>query len=82
MGVQEMQRTLAVKPTRSLGSRLEDAGLRMTAKEKQELELFKDLLENCLALHPDRRITPAEALQHPFFTSHAPRKKKAPAEST
>ena len=34
------------------------------------LNLFVDLLERCLALNPDRRITPAEALKHSFFQYH------------
>jgi len=39
----------------------------MSAAEKQDLDRFRDLLENCLVLHPERRITAAEALQHSFF---------------
>jgi serine/threonine-protein kinase PRP4 len=35
--------------------------------EIKELELFRDLLDRCLALNPEKRITPAEALRHPFI---------------
>ena len=60
-------KTMVVKPTRSLGARLEDAAAGMSAAEKQDLDRFRDLLENCLVLHPERRITAAEALQHSFL---------------
>ncbi|PWI69209.1 hypothetical protein PCL_00856 [Purpureocillium lilacinum] len=63
----EVMKTMIVKPTRSLGSRLDDAASGMSAAEKQDLDRFRDLLENCLVLHPERRITAAEALQHSFF---------------
>jgi serine/threonine-protein kinase PRP4 len=62
-------RTLsAIKPTRDLRTRLLAASGGMTDAEKRELNQFIELLERCLALNPDRRITPAEALRHPFFT--------------
>lgn len=40
----------------------------MNDAETRELNHFIELLERCLALNPDRRITPSEALKHPFFT--------------
>jgi len=43
----------------------------MNETETRELNLFHDLLDRCLALNPDKRITPLEALKHPFFTSRA-----------
>jgi serine/threonine-protein kinase PRP4 len=62
-------RTLsAVKPTRDLRTRLMAASGGMTDAETRELNHFIELLERCLALNPDRRITPMEALKHPFFT--------------
>jgi serine/threonine-protein kinase PRP4 len=40
----------------------------MNDAETRELNQFIDLLERCIALNPDKRITPSEALKHPFFT--------------
>ncbi len=48
---------------RDFGERL---GLSKTTP-KRELLLFKDLLERCLAIDPERRISPEEALRHGFF---------------
>ena len=33
--------------------------------------LLKDLIEKCLILDPLKRITPEDALRHPFLTSSA-----------
>lgn len=41
----------------------------MTDLESRDLNNFVDLLERCLALNPDKRLTPSEALKHPFFLS-------------
>ncbi|KAL2021306.1 hypothetical protein VTK56DRAFT_7277 [Thermocarpiscus australiensis] len=61
-------RTLAMaKPTRDLRTRLVAASAGMTAAETRDLNHFIDLLERCLTLNPDKRLTPAEALRHPFF---------------
>ncbi|KAI2629614.1 kinase-like protein [Hypoxylon sp. NC1633] len=63
-------RTLAViKPTRDLRTRLLAASGGMNDVESRDLNLFVDLLERCLTLNPDKRITPSEALKHPFFTA-------------
>ncbi|KAF2965004.1 hypothetical protein GQX73_g8588 [Xylaria multiplex] len=63
-------RTLAiVKPTRDLRTRLMAASGGMTDGESRDLNNFIDLLERCLTLNPDKRITPSEALKHPFFLS-------------
>jgi len=43
------------------------SGKRMAEADVKELNLFADLLERCLALNPERRLTPAEALKHPFI---------------
>ncbi|POS70473.1 serine/threonine-protein kinase prp4 [Diaporthe helianthi] len=56
-----------VKPTRDLRTRLMAASSGMDELEAKQLNLFHDLLDRCLALNPDKRITPAEALKHPFF---------------
>jgi serine/threonine-protein kinase PRP4 len=56
------------KATKDLRSRLlprskEDAA----AGEEKDLSSFIDLLDKCLLLDPTRRITPKEALLHPFI---------------
>ncbi|KAI0016475.1 protein kinase-like protein [Xylariomycetidae sp. FL0641] len=53
------------KPTRDLRTRLLAASGGMSSPSH-----FVDLLERCLALNPDKRITPSEALKHPFFTTN------------
>lgn len=69
-------KTLAViKPTRDLRTRLMAASAGMDDAETKDLNLFVDLLEQCLALNPDKRIKPAEALKHPFFTTRVPVRK-------
>ncbi|RSL93930.1 hypothetical protein CEP52_012959 [Fusarium oligoseptatum] len=65
-------RTMAVvKPTRDLRTRLMAASGGMNDAETRDLNHFIDLLEHCLTLNPDKRIKPADALRHPFFTSKA-----------
>jgi serine/threonine-protein kinase PRP4 len=54
------------KPTRDLRTRLVGASKKLPDDEIKELNLFIDLLDRCLALNPEKRITPAEALKHPF----------------
>ena len=60
-----------VKPTRDLRTRLMAASTGMNDTEARELHHFVDLLDHCLALNPDKRLKPADALRHPFFTSKA-----------
>ncbi|PVH78712.1 putative Serine/threonine-protein kinase prp4 [Cadophora sp. DSE1049] len=55
------------KPSRDLRTRLMSASKGLTDVETKELTLFADLLDRCLALNPEKRITPAEALKHPFI---------------
>ncbi|KAF4979598.1 hypothetical protein FZEAL_4227 [Fusarium zealandicum] len=63
-------RTMAmVKPTRDLRTRLTAASSGMNDAETRDLNHFIDLLEHCLTLNPDKRMKPADALHHPFFTS-------------
>ncbi|QGI69326.1 hypothetical protein CEK26_013283 [Fusarium fujikuroi] len=63
-------RTLAVvKPTRDLRTRLMAASSGMNDAETRDLNHFIDLLEHCLTLNPDKRMKPADALRHPFFTA-------------
>ncbi|KZL65576.1 cmgc dyrk prp4 protein kinase [Colletotrichum incanum] len=58
-----------VKPTRDLRTRLFAASAGMNDAETRDLNHFVDLLEHCLTLNPEKRIKPADALKHPFFTS-------------
>ena len=56
------------KPTRDLRARLmPPSSGQMKDDERKLLTSFVDLLEKCLALDPARRITPKEALVHPFL---------------
>lgn len=58
-----------VKPIRDLRTRLTAASSGMNDGEARELNHFIDLLDHCLTLNPDKRIKPADALRHPFFTA-------------
>lgn len=63
--------TLA-KPTRDLRTRLLSASKGLSDDESKELNLFIDLLDRCLTLNPEKRITPNEALKHPFIMRNKP----------
>lgn len=56
-----------LKPTRDLKSRLIGSTKGLSEAEVKEINLFYDLLDKCLALNPEKRITPGEALKHPFI---------------
>lgn len=56
-----------VKPIRDLRARLMTASGGMDEAEARHLNHFHDLLDRCLAVNPDKRMTPSEALRHPFF---------------
>ncbi|KAE9408946.1 kinase-like protein [Gymnopus androsaceus JB14] len=56
------------KPVRDLRARLmPPASVKMKDDESKLIMSFIDLLDKCLALDPARRITPREALVHPFI---------------
>lgn len=59
---------IKAKPVRDLRSRMIPKDKKMDEQERRELEAFVDLLDKCLALSPERRITPTEALKHTFIT--------------
>jgi len=59
------------KPTRDLRTRLVSASKGLTDVETKELNLFIDLIDRCLALNPEKRCTPSEALKHPFILRSA-----------
>ncbi len=57
------------KPVKDLKMRLGgtgDDGRKMDEGQMREVNLFRDLLEKCLELNPEKRVTPTEALKHPF----------------
>jgi serine/threonine-protein kinase PRP4 len=60
------------RPTRDLKSRLVRATKNVTEAEAKELPLFIDLLDRCLALNPEKRLTPTDALKHPFINRTKP----------
>lgn len=60
-----------VKQTRDLRTRILAASSGLSDAESRELNQFIDLLEHCLTLNPDKRIKPADALKHPFFTARS-----------
>ena len=65
---QDVVKTLSfAKPSRDIRTRLISASKGLTDSEMKELNLFADLLDRCLALNPEKRCTPAEALKHPFI---------------
>ncbi len=57
-------------PTRDLKE--EVLASRGAEEDREQVLLFHDLLDKCLALDPSKRITVFAALQHPFFqlTTH------------
>lgn len=56
------------KPTRDLRQRLmPPSSVKLQDEESKLLVSFVDLLDKCLALDPAKRITPKEALVHPFI---------------
>ena len=56
------------KPTRDLRQRLlPPSSVKLKDDEMKSLLAFIDLLEKCTALDPAKRITPKEALSHPFI---------------
>ncbi|EXJ83000.1 CMGC/DYRK/PRP4 protein kinase [Capronia epimyces CBS 606.96] len=59
---------IKAKPVRDLRSRLLPKDKRMNEQERKEIESFVDLLDKCLDLRPEKRITPNDALKHPFIT--------------
>lgn len=62
-------KTLAFsRPTRDLRTRLLGKDKKLGEEEAKELGLFVDLLEKCLSVNPEKRITPSEALRHPFIS--------------
>lgn len=56
------------KPSRDLRTRLmPSVSDKLQDEEVKGITSFIDLLDRCLALDPSRRITPKDALNHPFL---------------
>ncbi|KAK5046325.1 hypothetical protein LTR84_008469 [Exophiala bonariae] len=58
---------IKAKPVKDLRSRLIPKDKKINEQERKEMELFVDLLDKCLDLRPEKRITPIDALKHPFI---------------
>ena len=58
---------IKAKPIRDLRSRIMPKGKKLDEAERKDIELFLDLLDKCLDLRVEKRITPNEALKHPFI---------------
>ncbi|KAG0293232.1 U4/U6 small nuclear ribonucleoprotein prp4 [Linnemannia gamsii] len=61
-------RTIQIsKPTKDLKARLMPYTNQMAPADVIQVNHFINLLDRCLNLNPEQRITPQEALQHPFI---------------
>ncbi|KAJ3876677.1 kinase-like domain-containing protein [Lentinula edodes] len=68
LGTDVVKKVHLSKPVRDLRSRLmPPTSVKMKDDESKLLTSFIDLLDKCLVLDPARRITPREALVHPFI---------------
>lgn len=56
------------RPTRDLRTRLFGDPKGLPEDEARDMPAFIELLNRCLDTNPEKRITPKEALAHPFFT--------------
>ncbi|EMD34269.1 hypothetical protein CERSUDRAFT_86383 [Gelatoporia subvermispora B] len=67
-GADVVRQVHITKPARDLRQRLmPPSSVKMKDDEAKLLASFVDLLDKCLALDPAKRITPKEALVHPFI---------------
>ena len=62
-----MRKVQIAKPVRDLRTRLMPSSSKLSEEEGKFVLSFVDLLDKCLMLDPSRRITPKEALVHPFI---------------
>ncbi|CAE7100907.1 unnamed protein product [Rhizoctonia solani] len=66
-GADVIKRVTIAKPSKDVRGRILAAGGGKLSDEENKLTMsFVDLLDKCLTLDPTRRITPKEALMHPF----------------
>jgi len=63
--------TFGAKTSRNIGAELTESFLNCSAADKELVPLLADLIDRCLAVVPENRITPEDALLHPFFTKQA-----------
>lgn len=67
-GSDVMRQMHITKPSRDLRARLmPPASAKLKDDEAKVLTSFVDLLDKCLALDPAKRLTPKDALAHPFI---------------
>ncbi|KAI0668299.1 kinase-like protein [Trametes maxima] len=67
-GLDAVRKVHLTQPTRDLRQRvLPSSSVKLKDEESKLLLSFVDLLDRCLALDPSKRITPREALVHPFI---------------
>lgn len=67
LALQEVMRQISItKPKRDMRARIIPSPAKLKEDELKSLTSFVDLLDKCLALDPTKRITPKEALNHPF----------------
>lgn len=59
------------QPTQDLKALLLGDRSALTPEELAELKQFVDLLDKCLNLNPKQRMTPDQALRHPFIRGAA-----------
>ncbi|KAJ3044801.1 U4/U6 small nuclear ribonucleoprotein prp4 [Rhizophlyctis rosea] len=63
-----IRKVTVIKPTKDLRARLLSTSSSSATDEEQALIVqFVDLLDKCLQLNPEKRMTVKEALQHPFI---------------
>ncbi|KAJ2800837.1 U4/U6 small nuclear ribonucleoprotein prp4, partial [Coemansia guatemalensis] len=67
-GSESERRIAFTKPTLDIKARVLQATPSGSAPDEVQQALrFANLLERCLELSPEKRITPIAALRHPFF---------------
>lgn len=65
-----LKKIVFTKPTRDVKSRILAASSPNLPEEESRLVMvFVDFLDKCFALTPEKRLTPKEALLHPFINS-------------
>jgi serine/threonine-protein kinase PRP4 len=66
MGQEVIKQISITKPKRDVRARIVPAPSKLKEDELKVSLAFVDLLDKCLTLDPAKRITPKEALNHPF----------------
>jgi serine/threonine-protein kinase PRP4 len=68
----ETSRRVSVQPTRDLRSMLHAHSPKNALEEDMKLVgQLADLLDKCLVLAPDKRLTVSEAMKHPFIVGRS-----------